>query len=372
MANGSARVCLSMIVKDEAHVIERCLASIRPVIDTWVIVDTGSTDATAEVVAAALAGVPGELVHRPWVDFGHNRTEALELARGRAEYALVIDADEVWHAPEGFALPEQLADGVQVLHVTPDGTTFYLTTLMRLDRPWRYEGVLHEVATCDEPHTVEQLVGPRITGHFDSARNQRPVRDKYLADAAVLRAAVENDPDNARHVFYLAQSYRDAGELDEAIEWYGRRILLGGWAEEVWYSMYQIARLRERRGDPAAEVINAYLASHDARPQRAEPLCDLARVNRSLGRFSVARLFADAAVSRPRPDDILFLDESAYGWRAKDELSLAAYYSGDRSTAVAVGQSLVDDPAVPERDRERIRTNLDYFTGGGATGTTDG
>lgn len=371
MTNGPARVCLSMIVKDEAHVIGRCLASIRPFIDTWVIVDTGSTDATSEVIEEALAGVPGELVHRPWVDFGHNRTEALDLAQGRADYALVIDADEVWHAPEGFAIPQELADGVQVRHVTPDGTTFYLTTLMRLDRPWRYEGVLHEVATCDGPHTVERLVGPSITGHFDSARNQRPVRDKYLADAAVLRAAVERDPGNARNVFYLAQSFRDAGELDDAIEWYGARVRLVGWAEESWYAMYQIARLRERRGDPAAEVINAYLASVDARPQRAEPLCDLARVNRALGRFAVARLFAEVAVARSRPDDILFLDEGAYGWRAKDELSLAAYYSGDSATAAAIGEALVADPAVPERDRERIRVNLGFFVEGRNSGSAD-
>ncbi len=30
-------VCLNMIVRDEAHVIERCLASVRPYIDSWVI-----------------------------------------------------------------------------------------------------------------------------------------------------------------------------------------------------------------------------------------------------------------------------------------------------------------------------------------------
>jgi glycosyltransferase involved in cell wall biosynthesis len=39
-------VCLNMIVKDEAHVIRRCLGSVRPLIDSWVIVDTGSSDGT--------------------------------------------------------------------------------------------------------------------------------------------------------------------------------------------------------------------------------------------------------------------------------------------------------------------------------------
>ena len=36
-------LCLNMIVKNEAHVIRRCLDSVRPFVSHWVIVDTGST-----------------------------------------------------------------------------------------------------------------------------------------------------------------------------------------------------------------------------------------------------------------------------------------------------------------------------------------
>lgn len=84
-----------MIVKDEAKVIERCLASVRGLVDTWVISDTGSTDGTQELIRRALAGVPGELHQDPWVDFGHNRTRNIRRARGRADYLLLIDADMV-------------------------------------------------------------------------------------------------------------------------------------------------------------------------------------------------------------------------------------------------------------------------------------
>ncbi|MGW8788902.1 glycosyltransferase, partial [Heyndrickxia sporothermodurans] len=42
-------ICLSMIVKNEASVIRRCLDSVRPLIDTWVIIDTGSTDGTQDI-----------------------------------------------------------------------------------------------------------------------------------------------------------------------------------------------------------------------------------------------------------------------------------------------------------------------------------
>ncbi|MBV9108132.1 MAG: glycosyl transferase family 2, partial [Gemmatimonadetes bacterium] len=62
-----------MIVRNEAHVIRRALESARPLVDAWVICDTGSTDGTPEVIAEVMAGIPGELHHVPWVDFGHNR-----------------------------------------------------------------------------------------------------------------------------------------------------------------------------------------------------------------------------------------------------------------------------------------------------------
>ena len=41
-------LCLCMIVKNESRVIERCLSAVRPLIDYWVISDTGSTDGTQD------------------------------------------------------------------------------------------------------------------------------------------------------------------------------------------------------------------------------------------------------------------------------------------------------------------------------------
>src|SRR3978361_1789128 len=74
-------VCLSMIVKNEAHVIRRCLDSVRSLIDYWIIVDTGSTDGTQDVIRAAMADRPGRLVERPGGDLADNRIEELKLAR---------------------------------------------------------------------------------------------------------------------------------------------------------------------------------------------------------------------------------------------------------------------------------------------------
>ena len=86
-------VCLNMIVKNEARVIEKCLASVKPLIDSWVIVDTGSSDDTQSIIRKYMADLPGELHEKPWVNFAHNRNEALQLAKEKADYVLLIDAD---------------------------------------------------------------------------------------------------------------------------------------------------------------------------------------------------------------------------------------------------------------------------------------
>lgn len=88
-------ICLCMIVKNESAVIERCLDSVRDLIDTWVISDTGSTDGTQELIRSALREIPGELHEEPWTDFGHNRSLNIAHARGKADYLLLLDADHV-------------------------------------------------------------------------------------------------------------------------------------------------------------------------------------------------------------------------------------------------------------------------------------
>ena len=356
------RVCLSMIVKDEAHVIARCLSSVLPVIDTWLIVDTGSTDGTPEAIEAFFghAGKPGRVVRRPWRDFGTNRTEALELARPMADYCLFIDADEVWSAPEDFRLPELSADAYRVLHRHKDTETkFWLTQLVKSTLPFRFQGVLHEALACDAPHTLVQLPGPLVTGWFDSARNRTSPAEKYARDARVLEEALEREPDNARYVFYLAQSHRDAGQLEAARSAYARRAKMGGWEEEAWYAALWVARLAERLG-LHDEATLGLLGAYERRPSRAESLCDLARLHRSRKDFHLAYLFAKKAATLPMPDDVLFVEEGVYRWRAWDEVAVAAYWVGEYSECKSIGERLLESGVVPPEERPRIEKNCAF------------
>ena len=138
-----------MIVRNEAPVIRRCLNSVRSIIDDWVIVDTGSTDGTQDIIRDTLKDLPGALFERPWHDFAHNRTEALMLARARGDYSLIVDADDVLEIPEGFQLPELTADAY-ALDIDNPPIRYRRIQLVRNTLPWRYRGVLHEVVVCEE------------------------------------------------------------------------------------------------------------------------------------------------------------------------------------------------------------------------------
>ena len=86
-----------MMVKNEAHVISNALRSVKPFIDHWVIVDTGSTDNTKDIIANELAGIQGELLDIPFKNYGYNRTEVFKAAYDKADYMLVLDADDIFH-----------------------------------------------------------------------------------------------------------------------------------------------------------------------------------------------------------------------------------------------------------------------------------
>lgn len=354
------QLCLSMIVKNETAVIERCLDSVRPCIGAWAIVDTGSTDGTQQRVRDRLRDLPGELIERPWVDFATNRNQALELARRHGDYALIIDADEILECDVDAQFPARLDAPGYYLGQRLDGAEleYQSAKLLRHDAGWRWCGVLHEFPAADPPPALARLDGLRVRSFPDGARSRRPQRDKYLDDARVLEAALAREPDNARYAFYLAQSLRDAGENSAAIAAYRHRVAMGGWAEEVWYSRFQIAALHERVNAPPGDVVDAYLAAYDARPTRAEPLCELARYLRLRGRYASAWLHARAASEIASPDDLLFVDASVYRWRARDERAVAAFYVDRRDECAELCRALLADPRLPDEQRARIEANL--------------
>src|SRR5437667_11971813 len=102
------------------------------------------------------------------------------------------------------------------------------------------------------------------------------------------------------------------GNLTQAIEWYEKRASMGGWDEEVWYSLYQVARLHQRLGFAWALVLDAYLRAYEFRPTRIEPIYQIARFYRERGQYHLGYLFSRAVIATPYPKDFVFIQKCVY------------------------------------------------------------
>jgi glycosyltransferase involved in cell wall biosynthesis len=352
-----------MIVKNESHIIEECLNSVYKYINYWVICDTGSTDNTKEIIKKFFEekNIPGEFHDHEWKGFGYNRTLAFDVAKGKAEYALVIDADDYIHGT--LPISNVTNHDGYTLKMGREEFSWWRTQIFKLDLDWEYVGVLHEYAkprNKDLPQLAKLDGNYRVVARTLGARNQNitPV-EKYSRDAELLEKALIDEPNNTRYMFYLAQSYFDSQQWAKSEEAYTRRALAGQWPEEVYYSLLRVAQCKAMQEKPWPEIQQAFLDAYNYRPTRAEPLYHLAQIYRlKYNQPVLAYLFAKMALDIPFPkDDILFVPNAIYDWGVADEISSTAFYAGYPLIGYEVTRKLLQSGKVPKEHLERIQKN---------------
>jgi len=196
-----------MIVKDEAHNLARCLDSIAGLVDEIIVVDTGSKDDTVKIAESYGAVV----FVSPWRDdFAYHRNESFEAARG--EWILRIDADEELFFTESVDLFFKELKGIdpdtamtrnrmediqggRVAAIFPQYHFFRRGQVV-------YKNRKHNYPVFDGP--VYQLQGVK-TRHYGYEKDQ--IAGKKERDLDLLLKMREEDPDNYRVLYYLAQTY---------------------------------------------------------------------------------------------------------------------------------------------------------------------
>lgn len=369
-------ICLTMIVKNESQVIRRCIDSVKDYISYWVIVDTGSTDGTQDLIKEIMTeyNIPGELHERPWVDFGHNRTESLQYARDKADYRLIIDADDVLFIENPEVNPFLNVDkDFYKIKIRLGSLAYYRSQLIKGDQDWKYVGVLHEYLSGPEGVSLEEDFLEGVEMHASVSGHNRDIKgkDKYYNDALIFEKAILTTPKEElhidlerRYVFYMAQSYRDAGMHERSIEAYQRRVDLGGWAEEVYISKYWIARQKQTMQKPDEDVIDSYLKAWEYRPNRLESLYHLIKFLGSKKRYALAFAFSAIGMKTGPCSDILFVEDDIWKWRMPDEYSVLAYYNGNAEEAHKTTTIIINSPLfekITKGEQERILKNLNFY-----------
>lgn len=352
-------ICLSMIVKNEAHCIVRCLESVKSVIDYWIICDTGSTDGTQNIIKEYLKDIPGELHQKEWIDFSTNRNQALELSKTKADYSLIIDADDYLIIEKEDAF-DNINAPVYFINIRHHDVVYSRLQLVKNTVDAKYIGVLHEYLSVPPNTKIETLHGCHMYYGANGARSKDA--SKYLKDAEVFEKVLEKEPNNPRNVFYCAQSYRDAGNLNKALEKYLHRVQIGGWEEECFIAALNAARITENLYYNNIEKVQSiYLKAHNILPTRVEALCGLATYCRKKELFDLAYFYAKIGSQIPQPDSGLFLETACYTWKIHDELSVSAFYTGKTKDFKDSLLKLVNNKNIPESELKRINFNLKFI-----------
>lgn len=307
-----------MIVRDAEETLERCIKSCLPLVDRAVIIDTGSTDKTMEVAKAALGDLPVSFFESEWVGHAHNRSELLERAReSGADYTLMPDAD-MELLQEGPL--RDLEKDEYMVPIKDRGLVYPLPLLVSNSKRFYYAGVAHAYLAChDQPSEGEVLEEIAFWDHGGGGHRE----GKIERDRDLLAAEVGKNPMDARSWFYLAQSFRDLDQVNEAIFAYKVRSNLGGWSEEVYQALYQAGMLLSAHVN-FYEGAKFLIAAAEMKQNRAEALRALA---------GCANAVADK-IPQPK-DEMLFVEPGAYTYKppepkiGADEVSAVIVTRGD-------------------------------------------
>jgi glycosyltransferase involved in cell wall biosynthesis len=319
-------LCLNMIVKNESKIITRLLETVLPIIDSYCICDTGSTDNTKDLIQTFFKerNIPGEVFEEPFKNFGYNRSVALSRADKWADYALLLDADMKLVIGPDFRKSLLVDDGYMLLQ---GSDAFEYSNLRIVKTKIGVKCVCPTHEYYDFPSGAKQQRWGRNVMWIHDIGDGGCKSDKFERDIRLLKQGLEEDPTNGRYHFYIANSYRDLGQKQEAIEWYKKRIAIGGWVEEVWNSMYEMGKCYMALKDiPNAE--HWLLEAYNFRPQRVESLYELVRYYRENSKHQIGQLLCDKARATPYPkDDLLFLKKDVYDYLLEYEHSILAFYT---------------------------------------------
>ncbi len=367
----SPKICLTMIVDNDESVIEKCLNSVKDLIDCVSICDLGSNDNTYEIIDQFLdeQGIPGKIYRHKWQNFGHNRTLAAQCAQKTlkefgfslsSSYLLVLDPDmslRTGPAPE-FEKSSLTADSYSLL-LKSSALSYsnYNARLLRASLPWECVGAANEYWSTKQPNPSKKIENWSIEDHGSSEYK----KEKVSKTIDLLDQALEQDPQNGRYLFLLAQSHKAMGNYKEAIGFYKDRVKSIGDEEELWFSAYMLGECYEKM-DEWDDALFWYLEAFQTNPDRPEPLRKIAAFYRTHSQNDIACIFAKYGSKIPFPMNASLLEYPPLGdYQFDEELSISAYYTRFREDGFIAANEVILRKNVPWHIKDQTHRNILFY-----------
>ncbi len=238
---------LTMIVKNAGDTFEKVLEENLKYIDRWTILDTGSTDGTQDVIKRVLKNKKGNLYEEPFINFRESRNRCLELAPNNCKYKIMLDDTYIIKGDlRNFLIQtrgDQFSDSFS-LNVTSYDLEYSSNRIIKSDFNLKYISKIHEIIQKDD--NINVMIPKYVAHIYDETSDymQERTDNRKELDLKLLFEMVEEEPNEPRHLYYIAQTYNCIKEYEKAAEYYKKRYEFHeeGFLQEKMDACFELAR----------------------------------------------------------------------------------------------------------------------------------
>lgn len=325
---------LCIMVKNAGDGFKDILIANLPYIDRYTILDTGSTDNTIKIIKEVLVDKRGELYREPFINFRDSRNRLLELADTHCHFNIMLD--------DTFILCGNIREFLDFARGDDVATSFSLTieyddisiTSNRITKSHlglRYVNMVHEIIQTE--NNAMNVAIPYKFGYIKETTSEymkNRTKERKHKDISTLKKMLEEDPENPRTYYYLATSYINTEDWEEALKWFLKRIKLKGFKDEIQDSLYYIAVIKDKMlNNPWEECFDLYLKCYEFNPVRPEALYFIGKKYLDKGMKNTAYIYLKKAFEIGNPPITISYRKDIYNYHIPKDIVQLSYIFKD-------------------------------------------
>lgn len=302
----AVKVAAILIVKgtdDEAEHLERCLKNIAPHVDGIFLNINGKPGTHSLKVQDVANKYTEHSVYTDWHDdFAESRN--INLAQVPADYDWIIwlDTDDTVDKPKKIRDVCEASgrfDSIYVdyLYDRDDAgnplTVHMVARLFKNNGSHKWKGSIHETLVETRGATQGMTNDFMVIHHAEADRTQR----SFERNITMLEKQLESetsDPD-PRTFYYLASTYMDAGQTDDAIQLFDGYLQLSGWDQERCVAETKLGRIYLTKGD-RAEAKRHFMLAIGEDPDSPEPRVEMGSLELEMKQYRKAQVWLEGVL----------------------------------------------------------------------------
>lgn len=294
---------LCFMVKNSGDIFEKILKDNIDIFDTYTILDTGSTDNTIETIKNVFKNKKGNIYCEDFINFRDSRNKLIDLAGKK--YKFIIMLDDTYLITKNIRQYLRKVRGNQnaqsfSLYIKNDVCEYSSNRIIDTQYDLKYVYKIHEVIEKNRAFMVDNDI--HIFDYHNDYLYQRTI-DRKKFDLKLLFEELEENPDDPRIQYHIAQTYYCLENYEQCYEWYNKRINNNnGFFLEKVDSLLKCGILcLETLKFPIQESLKYFIKSYDLYKERADGLFYIGEYYYNNYDFDNAYIFLKKAFSIKYP-----------------------------------------------------------------------